>query len=86
MKYVIIDVREPYEFNLGHVDGAINVPPSKLMSADNGLSNIPKDSNIIVYCVTGSRSNMAKNILEQQGFNNIINGINKEQVKARYRL
>jgi len=86
MKYVVIDVREPEEFASGHVDGAINIPPSILMSDQNRLDEIHKDSNIIVYCKTGSRSNMAKNILVQMGYKNVINGISKERVKAKFGL
>lgn len=86
MKYIILDIREPAEFAHGHIDSAVNIPPSILMSSDNNLAHIPKDANIIVYCVTGSRSRIAQRILEQQGFTNVINGINKAQVKARFGL
>ena len=85
MDYTIIDVREPYEFQSGHVQGAINIPPDKLMAGE-GLSAIPKDAAIIVYCRTGSRSNVAKNILQGMGYQNITNGINKDQVEARFGL
>jgi len=86
MKYIVIDVREPEEFASGHVKDAINIPPQQLMGGSNKLVNTPKDANLIVYCRTGSRSNVAKMILERQGFKNITNGINKDQVEARYDL
>lgn len=86
MSYVVVDVREPEEFNRGHVNGAINIPPSKLMHGAPQLNNLPKDSNIIVYCRTGSRSSVAKHILSNLGFKNIMNGINKEQVASKYGL
>jgi len=79
MKPIIIDVREPDEFARGHVKDAINIPPSQLMQP-NPLADIPKDSEIILYCVSGSRSNVSKNILEQKGFTNVTNGINKDHV------
>jgi len=84
MNYVIIDVREPYEFDTGHVKGAINIPPADLMNGSDRLAKIPKDADIIVYCKTGSRSNVSEHILRSQGYTNIINGINKDQVEARY--
>jgi phage shock protein E len=84
MKQLIVDVREPDEYASGHVKGALNVPPVELMSGSKVISNIPKDTKIIVYCRTGSRSNVAMHILQQQGFTNVINGINKEQVEARF--
>jgi len=84
MDYVIIDVREPYEFASGHVKGAINIPPADLMYGSELLEKIPKDADIIVYCKTGSRSNASEHILRSKGYTSIINGINKDQVEARY--
>ena len=40
MKRLIIDVREPYEYESGHVEGAINIPPSKLLEGASELDNI----------------------------------------------
>lgn len=84
MKYTIIDVREPFEFASGHVAGAINIPPASLMSGAKELDAIDKDAPIIVYCKTGSRSNVSEHILRSLGYTNITNGINKDQVEARY--
>lgn len=84
MRRLIIDVREPYEFESGHAKGAINIPPHEIMSGSPQLKDTPKDTEIIVYCKSGSRSHVTKMILEQQGFTNIINGINKDQVTAKY--
>lgn len=86
MNTIIIDVREPDEFVQGHVKGAINLPPAALVEGATALEGIPKQTPIIVYCRTGSRSNVAKNILARSGFTNITNGINKEQVEAKYGL
>ena len=85
MSYVIIDVREPFEFVSGHVKGAINIPPAQLMSGAKELDSIPKDAEIIIYCRTGSRSNVSVHILRGIGYTNITNGINKEQVETRLR-
>lgn len=84
MNYIVIDVREPDEYRLGHVPGALNVPPSELIQGAPQLKDLPKESSLIVYCRTGSRSNVAMNILNSLGFKNVINGINKEQVQAKY--
>lgn len=83
MARVIVDVREPYEYASGHVAGAINIPPDQLLAGPQHLVGTPKDTEIILYCRSGSRSAVAKNILTQQGFTNIINGTNKEQVEAK---
>lgn len=84
MNPIFIDVRESYEFSAGHVKGAINIPTGDLMNGAEALNNIPKDAPIIVYCRSGGRSNMAMKILRQQGFSDITNGINQEQVEANY--
>lgn len=81
MKHVVIDVRDSSAFAHEHVDGAINIPPEKIMSGAEELKDIPKDTPIILYCFTGARSNVAGNILRGYGFTNITNGINKDHTK-----
>lgn len=83
METLVIDVREPFEYDEGHVEGAVNIPPMQLLSHAPQLDDVPKDTPIIVYCRTGSRSNTAIHILNDLGFHNVTNGINKEQVEAR---
>lgn len=84
MSRIIIDVREPEEFAHDHVEGAINIPPARIMQGAKQLADIPKDTELVLYCTTGSRSNVSKNILSAMGFTNVINGINKDHVKAKY--
>lgn len=83
MKSIIIDVREPEEYAMGHVAGALNIPPTELMNGAKQLVDVPKDTELIVYCRTGTRSSVAKNILENLGYKNVVNGINKEHVEAK---
>lgn len=84
MDRIIVDVREPLEYKLGHVKGAINIPPAQIMTGAEKLKDVPKDTEIVLYCVSGSRSNVSMGYLRNLGFTNLINGINKEQVKAKY--
>lgn len=84
MGRMFIDVREPLEFAMGHVKGAVNIPPSKLMAGAKKLEGVPKDTELILYCISGSRSNVSINILKSMGYTNLVNGINKNQVKAKY--
>lgn len=84
MTRLIVDVREPEEFSKSHVEGAINIPPAGLLDGAKALANIPKDTEIILYCLTGSRSNVSKNILENLGYTRVVNGINKDRVTAKY--
>jgi len=85
MDRIIIDVREPEEYARGHVANAINIPPAALMQGAKKLKDTPKDTELILYCVSGSRSNVSSHILRQMGFTNIINGINRQQVEALLR-
>jgi phage shock protein E len=84
MKRLIVDVREPDEYAHGHVKGALNLPPAKLMGDLHELNDVPKDIEIILYCHSGSRSNVAMQFLRAKGYTNLINGINQDQVTARY--
>lgn len=86
MNRMFIDVREPYEFAAGHVAGAINIPPSELLSGAKQLDGVPKDTELVLYCLSGSRSNVSMNILKGMGYTNLVNGINAGHVKAKYKL
>ncbi len=87
MNAVIIDVREPIEYKMGHVKGAINIPPAKIVQGEpKELQGLPRDTKLIVYCLSGSRSRASIPYLMQMGFTNIKNGINKDHVKRTYGL
>ena len=68
---VILDVRTLDEFETGHIDGAINIPLSKLATEE-----IPMDKNaiIITVCSHGLRSVKAVERLKARGYNNVFNG------------
>lgn len=84
MNRIIIDVREPYEYEEGHVEGALNIPPAELMAGAKKLEGVPKDSELILYCKTGSRSNVSIQILSTLGFTKLVNGVNAAQVEKKY--
>jgi len=86
MDTIFIDVREPYEFARDHVEGAINLPPSELMSGAKALQNIPKDTELVLYCLSGARSNASMHYLRELGYTNLVNGINKDQIRSRYKV
>jgi phage shock protein E len=67
---VVIDVREDYEYNDGHIPGATLVP---LGQVPNRLDEIPQDKTVIAVCRSGNRSSQATNFLRQQGFDNVHN-------------
>ncbi|MFM6976585.1 MAG: rhodanese-like domain-containing protein [Sphingobacteriaceae bacterium] len=67
----LVDVRSPGEFASGHVKGSVNIP---LDAVQTQLHQFKDKKHIIVFCRSGNRSGMAKNILEQNGFKNVVNG------------
>lgn len=67
---MFIDVREPYEYENGHIKGAINIPLSTLR---NRIHEIPKDKNVYIHCRTGQRSYNAVLALQNLGYHNVYN-------------
>ena len=65
----LLDVRSPEEFSGRHVDGAISIPIQELSGRIGQLGD--KSDEIVVYCQSGSRSAMAKRLLESNGFTNV---------------
>jgi len=61
----VLDVREPQEFDLGHVEGATNIP---LHALRDSMSGLPPDREILVYCTVGQRSYYASRALRLNGF------------------
>src|SRR5690554_8074343 len=70
---LIVDVRTPQEFASGHYEGAVNIP---LNQVSQQLSEFDDKEQIVVYCRSGARSGNAKQILESNGYTNVINAIN----------
>ncbi|HEY8311620.1 MAG TPA: rhodanese-like domain-containing protein [Gemmatimonadaceae bacterium] len=66
---VFLDVREPNEWNLGHVPNALHIPRGQLEGKVEGA--IDRGKNIIVYCAGGSRSALAADTLRQMGYENV---------------
>lgn len=67
----LVDVRTSQEFACGHVKGSVNIPLNNIPAQ---ISKFKNKKNIIVFCLSGARSGQAKQILEQHGFTNVING------------
>jgi len=69
-KPVLLDVREPWEFDVARIPGARLMPmrsvPARWMELD-------RDAEIVVVCHHGARSYQVGLFLEQQGFTNVIN-------------
>ena len=64
---VLIDVREPGEWEVNRIDGARLIPKSALESGE-GLALIPADRTPVLYCKSGMRSAQALTALRAAGF------------------
>jgi len=72
---VVIDVRSEPEYANGRLKNSHNIPLEKLQAS---VSNISKEQEVLLYCRSGSRSQMATNYLNGLGFTaSNIGGINQ---------
>lgn len=67
---IVVDVREAAEFAFGHIPAAISVPLGELDSAA-----LDETKQIYVVCRTGNRSDVACQMLKEQGYSNVKNVI-----------
>jgi adenylyltransferase/sulfurtransferase len=66
-KLALIDVREPAEWDINHIEGAQLIPKSVLSSGE-GLARLPQDRTAVLYCKTGVRSAEALAEVKKAGF------------------
>ena len=77
---ILIDVREPAEFDTGHLAGAVNIPrgviefqvdahPAVANVSDPALSH--KEQPLVLYCRTGGRAALAALSLQRMGFSDV---------------
>ena len=67
---VILDVREPWEYQMGHVSGAVLIPLGQLAGR---VAELDPEQPVAVICQSGSRSQSAAALLGQKGFKKVYN-------------
>jgi phage shock protein E len=67
---VLIDVREQFEYDEGHIPGVTLIPLGELAQR---LDEIPTDKTVIMTCRSDNRSGQATDFLRQNGFDNVHN-------------
>jgi len=67
---VLVDVRNPEEFQLGSVDGALNIPLNQI---GERLHEFSIDQTFVLFCGSGMRSAKACMLLQNLGFENVKN-------------
>ncbi|ABM02713.1 Rhodanese domain protein [Psychromonas ingrahamii 37] len=68
---VILDVRTENEYTQGHIQGAINIPYDQLRKEQDKIIAY-KDQQVILYCHSGRRADMAARTLQALGFTKLI--------------
>lgn len=73
-KVTILDVRTKEEFDDGHISNAKNIPIDEIVNKTS--TNPDKLKPLLIYCESGARSQLACQILDQQGFQtyNLVGG------------
>ena len=61
----LLDVRNPSEYRLDHIEGAVNIPLDELRDR---MGEVPKDQEVWAYCAVGQRSYYAARALSQYGY------------------
>src|SRR5690625_6672689 len=79
----LIVVREPQEFERGHILGARNIPMTQLKSR---LVELRKDKPVYLYCQGISRSNRAANTLRKNGYEHIRSEEHTSELQSRGHL
>ena len=67
---VLLDVREPWEFETCRIDGAVSMP---MRSVASRVAELNSDDEIVVICHHGARSYQVALFLEQSGFADVAN-------------
>ena len=63
---VYLDVREPNEWNMGRIPGAVFLPRGQIESKIEEL--IPRDRRVVIYCARANRSALAADTMQQMGY------------------
>jgi rhodanese-related sulfurtransferase len=67
---LVIDVRERYEFEAGHLEGAIHIGKG-VLERDIEKQDVADDARIVLYCGGGYRSALAAKSLQDMGWTNV---------------
>jgi phage shock protein E len=75
---VVVDVRSAFEYDQGHVPGAINIPLDRIAVSAERIRQMNKP--VIFCCASGSRSGNATRIMKSKGLKEVYNGGSWEKV------
>ena len=67
---VFLDIREPNEWNLGRIPGAVFIPRGRLES--DVEARVSRSARVVVYCANANRSAFAADTLQQMGYHDVV--------------
>ena len=65
--FVLVDVREPHEYEIVAIPGSVLIPKGRFLSGE-ALSELPQDKRVVLHCKSGARSAEALAVLKGAGF------------------
>jgi rhodanese-related sulfurtransferase len=65
---LVVDLRKPVEFAVGHIPGAVNIPLDELAAR---LDELRHDNGVLVYCINGARTRQAEPLLYNNDITNV---------------
>jgi adenylyltransferase/sulfurtransferase len=66
-EFVLVDVREPNEYEINRIPGAVLIPKGEFLTGD-ALEKLPSDRQIVLHCKTGQRSAEALAVVKGAGY------------------
>jgi sulfur-carrier protein adenylyltransferase/sulfurtransferase len=70
-KFLLVDVREPHEFEIVRIPGSVLIPKDRILSGE-ALSELPQDKPLVLHCKSGARSADALAALHKAGFKDAV--------------
>jgi molybdopterin/thiamine biosynthesis adenylyltransferase/rhodanese-related sulfurtransferase len=69
--FVLVDVREPNEFEINQIPGAVLIPKGEFLNG-NALGELPSDKQVVLHCKSGVRSAEALAVLKGAGYSDAV--------------
>ncbi|MET9230964.1 adenylyltransferase/sulfurtransferase MoeZ [Lentzea sp. NPDC003310] len=69
--FLLVDVREPHEYEIVKIPGSVLIPKDKILSGE-AFSELPQDKPLVLHCKSGARSAEALAALHKAGFKDAV--------------
>ena len=69
--FLLVDVREPHEYEIVKIPGSVLIPKDKILSGE-AFSELPQDKPLVLHCKSGARSAEALAALHKAGFSDAV--------------